>query len=560
MIAKRRNISYSRLLMSAFIAVMVVLFVSLAAVPSAFAYDNEELAFLTYINNHRQAYGLAPLTLSTTIYNASEGHSYDMGARNYFSHNTPEGVTPWDRIRAAGYTYNTYLGENIAAGWVTAESVFVAWRDSPEHNANMLSANFRAIGIGRYYVAGSIYGWYWTTDFGGVSDTVVVPVPIDATLVGKWNALNGGPGAAVNMAQTITGGKFQDFINGRLVWNESTNEVYWVHGAILTKYDQLGRETGDLGLPTSDEMDVSSVTGARESDFTHGRIYWGPGVGSYGVSDGAIMDKYLAGGGPAVYGIPTSDEYVAGGGKAQNMQKATLTWDGTGSPAYAVVGGILAKYKAKGGPTGSIGLAVSDEQDVAGVPGARESQFAGGRIFWGPGVGSYALKDDKGFLQMYINNGDAAYLGIPTSDDYPAWDGRGQNFQKAIFTWNPRNNAHYVRGGVMVKYQMTGGPAGYLHLIIDEEKPLSPSLPAHADAVAAIFENGRVYWSGTTGSHIVNGGVYVTYMSVGGPQGRLGLPITDEYDIALPGGGRRSRFEHGFITWGLYYGTWVDYI
>ena len=161
---------------------------------------------------------------------------------------------------------------------------------------------------------------------------------------------------------------------------------------------------------------------------------------------------------------------------------------------------------------------------------------------------------------MYINNGDAAYLGIPTSDDYPAWDGRGQNFQKAIFTWNPRNNAHYVRGGVMVKYQMTGGPAGYLHLIIDEEKPLSPSLPAHADAVAAIFENGRVYWSGTTGSHIVNGGVYVTYMSVGGPQGRLGLPITDEYDIALPGGGRRSRFEHGFITWGLYYGTWVDYI
>src|SRR5659263_497143 len=452
MIAKGRNVFYSRLIISAFIAVMVVLFVSLAAVPSAFAYDNEELAFLTYINNHRQAYGLAPLTLSTTIYNASEGHSYDMGARNYFSHNTPEGVTPWDRIRAAGYTYNTYLGENIAAGWVTAESVFVAWRDSPEHNANMLSANFRAIGIGRYYVAGSIYGWYWTTDFGGVSDTVVVPVPIDATLVGKWNALNGGPGAAVNMAQTITGGKFQDFINGRLVWNESTNEVYWVHGAILSKYDVLGRETGALGLPTSDEGDVSGVTGARKSEFT------------------------------------------------------------------------------------------------------------GGTVYWGPGAVSYALKDDKGFLQMYINNGDAAYLGIPTSDDYPAWDGRGQNFQKAIFTWNPRNNAHYVRGGVMVKYQMTGGPAGYLHLIIDEEKPLSPSLPAHADAVAAIFENGRVYWSGTTGSHIVNGGVYVTYMSVGGPQGRLGLPITDEYDIALPGGGRRSRFEHGFITWGLYYGTWVDYI
>src|SRR5665811_1450003 len=245
MIAKGRNTILSKLTTLAFTVVVVAMFFTLFLAPSAFAYDDQELAFLTLINNHRQAYGMAPLSLSTTLFNASEGHSYDMGARGYFSHNTPEGVTPWDRIRAAGYTYNTYLGENIAAGYSTADSVFVAWRNSSGHNTHMLSANYRAIGISRYYVSGSTYGWYWTTDFGGVSDTVV---PIDAALVGKWNSLNGGPGAALSEAQSISGGKYQEFINGRLVWNESTDEVYWINGAILTKYDQLGKWNSFLGL------------------------------------------------------------------------------------------------------------------------------------------------------------------------------------------------------------------------------------------------------------------------------------------------------------------------
>ncbi|MHB1325014.1 MAG: CAP domain-containing protein, partial [Thermoleophilia bacterium] len=228
-----RNQFSSRFLVLAVIVVLAALLGSLLVAPSAYAYDNEELAFLTLINNYRAQNGLPGLTMSNSLYNASEGHSYDMGVRGYFAHNTPEGVTPWDRIRAAGYTYNTWLGENIAAGYSTAQSVFDAWRISPGHNANMLGANYRAIGVGRYYVSGSTYGWYWTTDFGGVVDA---SYPIDTPFIEKWSQLGEAPGAATNVAQTITGGMYQDFSNGRLYWNQSLDQVFWVHGAILPKY------------------------------------------------------------------------------------------------------------------------------------------------------------------------------------------------------------------------------------------------------------------------------------------------------------------------------------
>lgn len=170
-----RSSRYAKFMAIAMVMALVIILQFFLASASALAFESEELAFLNLINNYRQANGLPTLTMSTALFNASEGHSYDMGARGYFAHNTPEGVTPWDRIRAAGYGYNTYLGENIAAGYTTSQSVFDAWRNSAGHNANMLSGNYHAIGVSRYYVPGSPYGYYWTTDFGGVSEDNTPP-------------------------------------------------------------------------------------------------------------------------------------------------------------------------------------------------------------------------------------------------------------------------------------------------------------------------------------------------------------------------------------------------
>ena len=131
--------------------------------------DSEEQQFLTLINNYRAQNGLQPLGASYLLSKAAQWKSQDLGVNAYFAHD--DLTRTWvQRIRDCGYLYNAWMGENIAGGYQSAQSVFDGWRNSPGHNANMLGENYTAIGIGRAVVSGSPYGVYWTTDFGSVLD------------------------------------------------------------------------------------------------------------------------------------------------------------------------------------------------------------------------------------------------------------------------------------------------------------------------------------------------------------------------------------------------------
>ena len=165
--------------------------------------DAEEQEFLRLINQHRAANGLPALTATRMLNQVSHNHSADMAARNYFSHTSQDGRTFDQRMRDGEYTYNTYLGENIAAGNATGAATFEQWRNSAGHNANMLSANFRAIGIGRAASATSTYRWYWTTDFGGVVDSTALP-PSGAVDAGVTDAGAPDAGSAVPDAVVVT--------------------------------------------------------------------------------------------------------------------------------------------------------------------------------------------------------------------------------------------------------------------------------------------------------------------------------------------------------------------
>ena len=151
------------------LAVIVALLAAARPAPTSAdpALDAEEQAFITLINDYRDQNGLGPLAINPELQDAADWLSNDMGVIGYFSHTDSLGRSPWDRMDDFGYSYSTSKGENIAAGYTSAQSVFDAWRNSPGHDANMLSSNYVVMGIARVYTSGSPYGWYWTNAFGG---------------------------------------------------------------------------------------------------------------------------------------------------------------------------------------------------------------------------------------------------------------------------------------------------------------------------------------------------------------------------------------------------------
>lgn len=142
--------------------------------------DSEEQIFINDLNSYREANSLPPLLIDPSLQAAADWMSTDLGTRtdNVFDHTDSTGRDPWTRMCDFGYCYNTWKGENIAAGYTTGDDVFAAWKASPGHNANMLGANYVVMGLARVYTQGSTYGWYWTNDFGGqVADPSPPPAP-----------------------------------------------------------------------------------------------------------------------------------------------------------------------------------------------------------------------------------------------------------------------------------------------------------------------------------------------------------------------------------------------
>lgn len=141
--------------------------------------DSEELQFLELINDYRVQNDLGPLVFSDTLNQAAAWKSAHMASNDYFAHDDAiidRGFV--ERLRDCGYSANTWLAENIAAGNDTAEETFEQWRGSAGHNANMLNPNMAAIGVARAFDADSTYGWYWTTEFGGEDDGSTPPASL----------------------------------------------------------------------------------------------------------------------------------------------------------------------------------------------------------------------------------------------------------------------------------------------------------------------------------------------------------------------------------------------
>ncbi|KEZ47683.1 hypothetical protein GS18_0218650 [Metabacillus indicus] len=131
-------------------------------IPSGSAYQSMESEVVTLVNKERAKYGLKPLAANWEVARVARYKSEDMRDKNYFSHTSPTYGSPFDMMKSFGIQYS-YAGENIAAGQSTAQSVVTAWMNSEGHRKNILSSNFKEIGVG--YAKGGSYGHYWTQMF-----------------------------------------------------------------------------------------------------------------------------------------------------------------------------------------------------------------------------------------------------------------------------------------------------------------------------------------------------------------------------------------------------------
>lgn len=142
-------------------------------------FDVQRIEYLVheFTNQERLNHGLSQLTFDPEITQIARGHSFDMAQREYFAHETPEGLTPSDRAAENGYacqkivglliysgiaenifqghlfdSYYTINGEITSYEWLTEEEIAKTtvdgWMNSPGHRENILTEIFDREGIG----------------------------------------------------------------------------------------------------------------------------------------------------------------------------------------------------------------------------------------------------------------------------------------------------------------------------------------------------------------------------------------------------------------------------
>lgn len=197
------------------------------------------------VNQERWNEGLPPLKRNAPLDQAAHTHSNNMAVRNFFDHcDLDTKTSPWDRIRAAGYTFQA-AGENIAVGQSDPVDVMNAWMSSSGHRRNILSTNFREIGVGYVlqsddqgnirgdsngdcaadYSGKGPYYRYWAQDFGSASSyPLVIDRENDSTASQDVDLYVYAPGSVTEM-------RFRNEDGAWSAWEAYASDTSWTLSA-----------------------------------------------------------------------------------------------------------------------------------------------------------------------------------------------------------------------------------------------------------------------------------------------------------------------------------------
>lgn len=120
-----------------------------------------------------------------------------------------------------------------------------------------------------------------------------------------------------------------------------------------------------------------------------------------------------------------------------------------------------------------------------------------------------------------------------------------QHFTWGSVYWSASTGARAVTGPVAARYRMSGAENGQLRYPTGDTACVAGGCGQH-------FTGGSIYWSSPTGARVVAGKIRARWLALGGAQGRLGYPATEQQSIS---GGITQRFRGGTLTWRG--GRWV---
>lgn len=155
-------------------------------------------------------------------------------------------------------------------------------------------------------------------------------------------------------------GHYRHFQHGSIYHKLELSIAAEVHGLIRDRWAELGWENSFLGFPLTDEIDVEGVSG-RTNTFEGGVISWSPSTGAHEVH-GAILERWMELGREAGFGFPLTDETSTpdGRGRFNHFTGGSIYWTPE-TGAVEIVGAMKSRWASAGWEQSSLGYPVAPE-------------------------------------------------------------------------------------------------------------------------------------------------------------------------------------------------------
>ncbi|NIJ09869.1 uncharacterized protein with LGFP repeats [Saccharomonospora amisosensis] len=308
-----------------------------------------------------------------------------------------------------------------------------------------------------------------------------------------------------------------------------------IYGHRDVGYTECPGELGYQQLPA-----IRQRVGELMGDWTSSPIYqrWQSDGGDSGPLGGVYQLEQAAADG----GLRTTFDSGA----------ASVYWS-AGTGAHLIQGPIRDTWDRYGSETGHLGYPKTDEHATPDGVG-RYNHFAkeGGSIYWTPETGAHEIRG--AIRSKWAELGwERSVLRYPKTDEHGTPDGVGRynHFQYGSVYWTPSTGAHAIYGAIKSKWAQLGWERSVLRYPKTDEHGTPDGVGRYNH-----FQYGSVYWTPSTGAHAIYGAIKSKWAQLGWERSFLGYPTSDEFAIS---GGRRSNFQHGYITWNASTGATTAY-